>query len=368
MDDAAFMRRALELARKGWGTVSPNPMVGAVIVRDGRIIGEGYHRKRGEAHGEINALDNAVEAVEGATLYVNLEPCSHYGRTPPCALAIIKAGIKRVVTAMEDPNPRVSGMGIRMMRKAGIHVEVGLMEEEARRLNEIFIKYITTSYPFVVQKSAVTLDGKTAAVSGASGWITGEASREYVHNLRCGMAGIMVGIGTVLKDDPRLTARPKHGKGKDPHRIIVDSNGNIPLDSRVITVNSDAKTIVAATRNISEEKEKELVLRGVEVIKTEDQAGRVDLKELMMILHRKEIDGILLEGGGTLNYSMHRLGLVDKVMYFIAPKIIGGREAPTSVDGEGIDSLDRSVVLEGIVSRPVGGDLLVEGYVKKGRF
>lgn len=368
MDDEAYMKRVLELAKKGWGTTSPNPMVGAVIVKNGKIIGEGYHERPGEAHAEINALNSISDRTDGAAIYVNLEPCSHYGRTPPCAKALIKAGIKRAVIAMKDPNPRVAGRGIDMMREAGIRVEVGLMEQEARILNEVFIKYITTPYPFIVQKSAVTLDGKTATATGASRWITGEDARKYVHKIRSGMKGIMVGIGTVLNDNPRLTARLKGEKGKDPHRIIVDSRGHIPLDSNVITVKSNAKTIVATTNRMSARKEDELMDMGVEVIKVEEDASRrVDLERLMRILHRREIDGILLEGGGTLNFSMHLLGLVDKVIYFIAPKIIGGKDAPTSVDGKGFSSLSQEVKLEKVSSRLIGNDLFIEGYVRKGR-
>lgn len=359
------MGRALELAKKGWGSTSPNPMVGAVIVKDGRIIGEGYHRRRGEAHAEVNALDSAVESVEGATLYVNLEPCSHYGKTPPCTRAIIRAGIKKVVVSMVDPNPRVAGKGINELRQAGIQVEVGLLEEEARKLNEVFIKYITTPYPFVIQKSAVTLDGKTATVSGDSRWITGEPAREYVHRLRSKMAAIMVGIGTVLKDNPRLTVRLEGETGKDPHRVIVDSAGRIPVDSNVITVQSNAKTIVATTSRMPADKEKQLVERGVEVIRADGSDGRVDLERLMRILHGQEIDGVLLEGGGTLNYSMHCLGLVDKILYFIAPKIIGGKVAPTSVDGAGLPKLASAVRLERVSTVFVGNDLLVEAYVGK---
>jgi diaminohydroxyphosphoribosylaminopyrimidine deaminase/5-amino-6-(5-phosphoribosylamino)uracil reductase len=365
MEDKFFMKRALELAEKGWGTTSPNPMVGAVIVKDGRIIGEGYHRKRGEAHAEINALRSVKGSVEGAILYVNLEPCSHYGRTPPCALAVVQSGIKKVVVSMLDPNPLVAGKGIKIMREAGIEVDVGLLEKEARRLNEVFIKYISTPYPFVVQKSAVTLDGKIATTGGKSKWITGEAARGYVHYLRRGMSGIMVGINTVLKDNPSLTARLKGKKGGDPHRIIVDSCGRIPIDSKVITIESDAKTIVATTEKMPHQKEKELLSRGVEIIRTESVGGRVDLEKLMRILHDMEIDGVLLEGGGGINYSMHRLGLVDKVIYFVAPKILGGKDAPTSVEGEGFEELSQSVVLNRVECSFVGEDVVIQGYVRK---
>jgi diaminohydroxyphosphoribosylaminopyrimidine deaminase/5-amino-6-(5-phosphoribosylamino)uracil reductase len=260
--DEKFMERAIELAKMGWGRTNPNPLVGAVLVKDGRIIAEGFHRALGKSHAEVDAFDNAAEDISGSNLYVNLEPCSHYGRTPPCAKAIIDANIKKVVIAMADPNPKVSGRGIKMLRDAGIEVKVGVLENEALKLNEIFINYIVKKKPFVIMKSAVTLDGKIATVSGDSKWITGEESRNYVHVIRDRVSAIMVGINTVLKDNPSLTTRRIDKEGKDPIRIIVDSRGILPEDSNVIKSDSKAGVILATTSCIPKEKEERLIERG----------------------------------------------------------------------------------------------------------
>ncbi|MFZ5974827.1 MAG: bifunctional diaminohydroxyphosphoribosylaminopyrimidine deaminase/5-amino-6-(5-phosphoribosylamino)uracil reductase RibD [Bacillota bacterium] len=359
-----YMQRALELAKKGWGRTNPNPLVGAVVVKDGSIVAEGYHEKLGRAHAEVSAFAHAQGDVSGGTLYVSLEPCSHYGRTPPCAEAIIQKGIGRVVVAMEDPNPLVAGRGIRMLREAGIDVTVGVLEAQAKKLNEIFIKYITKKKPFVIMKAAMTLDGKIASVTGDSRWVTGESARQHVHHIRDRVAAIMVGINTVLSDDPSLTTRLAAKKGKDPVRIVVDSRGRIPLRSRVIETESEAGLILATTTAIDAEKEKHLIEKGVRVIKAGGAEGRVDLNKLMDALYALEIDSVLLEGGGGLNAGALQAGIVDKATVFIAPKIIGGRDAKTPVEGAGIQRMQDAVRLEDVSVQRFGEDILVEGYIQ----
>jgi diaminohydroxyphosphoribosylaminopyrimidine deaminase/5-amino-6-(5-phosphoribosylamino)uracil reductase len=362
-NDEKLMERAIELAKMGWGRTNPNPLVGAVFVKDGRVIAEGFHRALGKSHAEVDALDNAAEDVSGSTLYVNLEPCSHYGRTPPCAKAIIDANLKKVVVAMLDPNPKVSGRGIKMLRDAGIEVKVGVLENEALKLNEIFINYIVNKKPFVIMKSAVTLDGKIATASGDSKWITGEDARNYVHVIRDRVSAIMVGINTVLKDNPSLTTRRTDKEGRDPIRIIVDSKGILPEDSNVINGDSKAGVILATTSGIDEKKEERLSQRGIKVIKADDTDKRVNLQVLMDELYKLEIDSVLLEGGGTLNSSAISSGIVNKVMYFIAPKIIGGKNAPTSVEGDGADKMNKALMIRDISIRKYGDDILLEGYL-----
>lgn len=359
-----YMKRALELAKGGWGRTNPNPLVGAVIVNNGEIIAEGYHKALGGAHAEVDAFNNAKQGVKGGRLYVNLEPCSHYGRTPPCAQTIIEAGISKVVVAMEDPNPKVSGRGIKMLRDAGIEVIVGVLEREASLLNEIFIQYITHKRPFVIMKTAMTLDGKIACTSGDSKWISGESSRQQVHVVRDRVAAIMVGINTVLVDNPALTTRISSGKGKDPIRIVVDSKGLIPVNSQVINVESSAGIILATTSLIESEKEKQLLKKGVRIIKLDGQGGHVDLIKLMEELYKLEIDSVLLEGGGDLSAAALNSGIVDKAMFFIAPKIIGGKEAKTPVEGSGILLMKNAIKLEDISISRFDDDILIEGYVK----
>ncbi len=362
--DENYMRRALELAEGGWGRTNPNPLVGAVIVRDGEIIAEGCHEKLGGAHAEVAAFRNAKREVGGGTLYVNLEPCSHYGRTPPCTEAIIKAGISKVVIAMEDPNPKVCGRGISALKNAGIETVVGVLEKEAKRLNEIFIKYVTQKKPFVIMKAAMTLDGKIASAAGDSRWISGESSRRQVHLIRDRVSAIMVGINTVLTDNPSLTTRLDSKSGKDPVRIIVDSRGKIPVDSRVINSGSAAGVILATTSAIGDEKEKILTDMGVRIFKLDGAQGHVDLARLMEELHRTEIDSVLLEGGGGLNAAALSSEAVDKVMVFIAPKVIGGRDAKTPVEGEGIQFMKDALELRDLSISRFDEDILIEGYVK----
>lgn len=359
--DQQYMRRAIELAKKGEGYTKPNPLVGAVIVKDNKIIGEGYHQFYGGPHAEINAFRNALEDVKGGKMYVTLEPCSHYGKTPPCALAIVESGIKEVVIGMKDPNPLVAGRGIRILEEAGIKVTCEVLEEEVKELNEIFIKYITTKLPFVIMKTAMTLDGKIAAHTGDSKWITNELSRQYVHKIRNKVSAIMVGIGTVLTDDPMLTTRLEDKEGADPIRVIVDSYGRIPLEAKVLNIDSEAKTIIAVTEKASKEKIKKIESKGAEVLIIPEKNNKVDLKHLMKELGERDIDSILLEGGSTLNYSALNEGIVDKVISFVAPKIIGGGKAKTPVGGEGREYMKDAIALENIKVSRFGEDVVIQG-------
>ena len=361
--DEMFMREALRIARNAEGRTSPNPLVGAVIVRDGIIVAEGWHRKAGTPHAEVHALRMAGDLAKGATLYVTLEPCAHVGRTGPCAVAVRDAGIRRVVVAMSDPNPLVAGKGIQILRDAGVEVTVGVCEAEARQLNEVFLHWITTGQPFVVLKTAMTLDGKIATASGASKWITGEAARLRVHELRDRYDAILAGIGTALADDPSLTTRLPDRTGKNPVRIIVDSNARLPLTSNVVT-DGQAQTIVAVTEAAPEERVAALRAHGVDVL-TCGTGSHVDLVQLMQELGRREIASVLVEGGGTVNFSLLAAGLVDKVHAFVAPKIVGGRTAKTPVEGEGFAQLADSVQLTQLTAESVGGDVLLTGYVER---
>ncbi|MGB7365412.1 MAG: bifunctional diaminohydroxyphosphoribosylaminopyrimidine deaminase/5-amino-6-(5-phosphoribosylamino)uracil reductase RibD [Carnobacterium jeotgali] len=358
-----YMRMALDLARKGKGWTTPNPLVGAIIVKGGRVIGQGYHQKYGQPHAEVNAIASAKEDVTGATLYVTLEPCSHFGKTPPCSDLLIDKNIKRVVVGTLDPNPLVAGKGIERLRSNGIEVVTGVLEEESQKLNEIFIKYIVTKEPFVVMKNAMSLDGKIATVTGESQWISGESSRKQVHSLRHELAGIMVGIETIIKDDPQLTSRTLNSR--NPIRIVVDSQLRIPIASKVLTQQDKAKTIVATTRRANKEKLDTLKQMGIEVLVTKEKSGRVDLQELMKLLGAKGIDSILLEGGANLNFSALEEGIVDKIQSYIAPKIIGGKEAKTAVEGAGVHSLKNAFQIDRMTPVMVGEDLFVEGYIIK---
>lgn len=361
--DKFYMKRAIELSKLGEGYTYPNPLVGAVIVKNGEIIGEGYHKCFGGPHAEINAFNNATESVEGAIMYVTLEPCSHYGKTPPCAKAIVEKGIKKVVIGMKDPNELVSGRGIKLLEENGIEVIQGVCSEEVERLNEIFIKYITTKLPFCILKTAMTLDGKISTVTGDSKWISSEASREYVHKIRHRVSGIMVGVGTVLQDDPSLTTRLKNSKGRDSARIIVDTRAIVPLDAKVLNLNSDAKTIIATTDLADMKKIEKLEAKGAEVLVVPSSHNKVDLHQLMVQLGKLGIDSILLEGGSELNYSALESGIVDKVISFIAPKIIGGVGAKTPVGGRGISDLKDAIYLKDIILSRIEDDIVVEGYL-----
>ncbi len=358
------MKLALQLAKRGRGKTRPNPMVGAVIVKNSRIVATGYHRKAGQPHAEAIALASAGPKVKGATLYLNLEPCCHTDkRTPPCTKAIIASGIKRVVVAMKDPNPKVTGRGIRELTQARIKVTTGLLGSEANRLNEVFAKWITIGRPFVTMKVAASLDGKIASATGESRWITGEKARAYVHQLRNEVDAVMVGIGTVLADDPRLTARLAGKKGYDPIRIVVDSQLRIPLESKILHLHSFARTILATTKQASNEKIQKIEKLGAQVLVMEDSNGRVNLTALMKELGRIKITNLLLEGGSELNASMLCEGLVDKVIFLIAPKIIGGQNAKSAVGGQIARPLSQAFKVSDLQISRLGEDLLIQGYL-----
>jgi len=351
-----YMRMALELAKKGEGKVNPNPMVGAVIVKNDKVVGSGFHQKYGGFHAERNAILNCSENLEGAELYVTLEPCCHYGKTPPCTEIIIHSGIKKVVVGCIDNNPLVENKGVRILRDNGIEVVTGVLEKECRKLNEVFFHYIKYKTPFVIMKYAMTADGKIATKTGHSKWITGEEARLYVHQIRNRLSGIMVGIGTVIKDNPLLTCRIENGV--NPTRIICDSSLRIPLDSNIVKTSGEVNTIVASGCNYDRDKKRALEEKNVHVISTETE--QVDLKALMTVLGKMEIDSVLLEGGGTLNYSALKQGIVNKVYAYIAPKIFGGEFAKTPVCGLGIENADEAFRLEIENIKTIGKDIFIE--------
>ncbi|MFD3155471.1 bifunctional diaminohydroxyphosphoribosylaminopyrimidine deaminase/5-amino-6-(5-phosphoribosylamino)uracil reductase RibD [Haloimpatiens sp. FM7330] len=360
------MKRAIQLSKEGIGYTSPNPLVGAVIVKNQKIIGEGYHEFYGGAHAEVNAFNNASTDVKGATMYVTLEPCSHYGKTPPCAKSIVEKGISKVVIGMKDPNPLVSGKGIEILKSNGIEVVTGVLEEEIKKLNEIFIKYIMTNIPFCILKTAMTLDGKICTKTGDSKWISNEKSREYVHKLRHRVSGIMVGIGTVLEDNPSLTTRLQGVKVSDPTRIIVDTSARIPLESKVLNLESKSKTIIATTEMAYKDKLDAIKQKGAEIIITPLKNGKVDLQYLIKELGKRNVDSILLEGGGQLNYSALNEEVVDKVISFISPKIIGGTGSKTPVGGDGKEKIKDAFMLKDIKLIKFNEDIMIEGYLRKG--
>lgn len=360
--DRKYMARALQLALRGAGHTRPNPMVGAVLVKDGRIIGEGWHKQYGGPHAEVNAFASATEDPEGATLYVSLEPCSHYGKTPPCADLIIRKKVARVVAALEDPNPLVSGRGFRKLRANGIRVTVGVLAEEARHINDVFLTYVTRKRPFVLYKAAMSLDGKIACHTGESQWISSEKSREEVQRLRGILSGIMVGAGTVIADDPRLTCRME--EYENPARIIVDGKLRVPVESRIF--HEPGRNIILTTSEAYPEKKKALENLGVEMIEADsEEPGKVDLKSAMLALGIKGIDGILLEGGPTLAASALEAGIIDAVRFYIAQKIIGGREAPSPFAGIGAAHMNEVVPLTDAVYGTSGDDLWIQAYIQR---
>lgn len=358
-----YMRQALNLAEKGRGNVSPNPLVGAVIVKEEKIIGQGYHPAYGEAHAEIYALKQAGNKAKDATLYVTLEPCCHYGKTPPCVDAIIKSGIKKVIVAMVDPNPLVSEQGIKKLRENGIEVEVGILEEEAKKLNEVFIKYITTKMPFVTLKIAMTLDGKIASYTGDAKWISGEASRRKVHQLRGEVEAIMVGSGTVLADNPMLTARGQE-IFTQPRRIVLDSRLQIPLDAKLVQTAKEFSTIVITSQNADNKKIKALQAKKVEVWEMLLRDNHIDLFSVMKKLGEMRIDSVLLEGGSTIGFAAIQAGIVDKIQIYIAPKLLGGEKAKTALGGQGIAKIKDAVDVKNWSIQMMGKDILIEGYLK----
>ncbi|MBA7665819.1 Riboflavin biosynthesis protein RibD [subsurface metagenome] len=360
------MEQALSLARLALGQVSPNPAVGAVVVKNNVVVGQGYTQPVGSWHAEVLALNQAVDKARGAVMYVTLEPCCHHGHTPPCTQAIIAAGISEVHLAMLDPNPLVSGRGEDDLEREGIKTYLGEHEEEAREINEAYIKFITVGMPFVTAKFALSLDGKIATKSGDSKWISGEDARKYVHNLRYISDAIMAGVNTILIDDPRLTCRCG-GRGgivrKQPLRVIVDSKGRTPLTARVFS--EPGNTLLALSRFVTSEEAAAFVGVGAELLELPSEEGQVDLEELLKALSKRGITSVLVEGGGILLGSLFDLGLVDKAIVFIAPIIIGGREAKTAVGGNGVDKVVDSFKLERVSFQRFSEDLMVSGYIKE---
>ena len=363
-EDIEYMRRAMELAERGVGFTNPNPMVGAVIVKGGKVIGEGWHERCGEWHAERNAFKNCTVPAEGATMYVTLEPCCHYGKTPPCTEAIIEHGIARVVVGMEDPNPLVAGKGIALLREARIEVVCGVEEEALREQNRVFLKYISTKLPWVAMKTAMTLDGKIATRTGDSKWITGAEARAYVHELRHRFMAIVVGIGTAVADDPLLNCRIEGRGVRQPIRVVVDSNARLSLDSQLVKTAGEYRTIVAHTRFAPEESVKALREAGVEMLLCKEKEGLVDVRNLLELLGQSGIDSILLEGGGSLNYTFLAEGLADELYAFIAPKIVGGMNAKTPVEGAGMEKMADAINLELENVLNVGHDVLLKLKVK----
>lgn len=363
MNDRQYMQRALDLAAKGAGFVSPNPMVGAVVVKDGQVIGEGYHQAAGGPHAEVHALNAAGSSARGATLYVTLEPCNHFGRTPPCTEKIITAGIRRIVVAMADPNPKVKGGGNDYLKAQGIEVACGVCQEDARKLNESFIKSITTGLPFVILKMAATLDGRIATRTGDARWVTGEAARARVHAMRHAMDAIMVGIGTVAADDPSLTTRLKSGRGVDPVRVILDTHLKLNPAARLLASGSNAATYVVCAPDAGSQKKQRLMEKGAEILEIPLRDGYIDLSHLMMRLGRMGITSILVEGGGQVAAGALNSGIVDKVALFYAPKLLVSDQGVPMCRGEGPVKMKDALALKNVDVSRVGEDILVEGYL-----
>lgn len=361
MKDSEYMRLALRLAQKGRGFVNPNPMVGAVLVKDGRIIGQGFHERYGAPHAERNALASCTESPEGAVLYVTLEPCCHDGKTPPCTEAILQSGIRRVVIGSRDPNPLVAGNGSKQLCEQGIEVVEGVLKAECDKLNEAFFHFIQTGLPYVVMKYAMTMDGKTATYTGASKWITGEAARRRVHEDRLRYSAVMVGIGTVLADDPLLTCRIEGGR--NPLRILCDTHLRLPLSSQILLTAQEVPTLIA-TACTDAEAQRPYRNAGCRILPLPLKAGHLDLNELMIKLGEERIDSILLEGGGSLNWSALQAGMVNKVQAYIAPKLFGGASGKTPVAGMGVPRPEDAVFLDNSTVALLGEDILIESEVK----
>lgn len=361
--DAAFMKQALRLARKGLGRTSPNPMVGALVVRKGIVVGQGYHQKAGGPHAERIALIEAGGKAKGATLYLNLEPCNHFGRTPPCTQMILEMGIKKVVFGMADPNPTVKGGGAEMLRSHGIEVVQGVREQDCRRLNEFFIKWISTGLPFVILKAAISLDGRIATRTGDSKWISNERSRLLVQQMRNQVDGVLVGIGTVMEDDPLLTVRLSKGKIKDPLRIVIDPRLRISPTARIL--GGYKKTLIVTGREVPISKKKALESKGVEILSLPDRERRISIKDLLVQLGQRGITSLLVEGGTEIFGSFISEGQMDKLVLFIAPCLIGGQKAKGMIGGTGVSRITEAVRFKEMKVKPWAGDILVEAYVEK---
>ncbi len=361
-----FMECALSLAKLALGYTSPNPAVGAVIVKEEDIIGLGYTQPPGSTHAEVMALSQAGAKARGATMYVTLEPCCHYGYTPPCTKTIIDAGISKVHIAILDPNPLVSGQGVKELEKAGVKIYLGECEQGAYELNEAYIKFITTGLPFVIAKFAMSLDGKLATKSGDSKWISSDEARKYIHNLRHTVDAIMVGINTVMIDNPKLTARSSSGKGGkmklQPLRVIVDGKGRVPLTAQIFK--EPGNVLIAASDSLNIQKVDDLGKVGAETVQLPTKEGLVDLEELLRMLGRRKVTSILVEGGGALLGSLFDQGLVDKVLAFVSPIIIGGDEAKTVVGGKGVSKVAEALQLNRIKVEKFDNTILISGYTK----
>lgn len=363
--DEKYMQLALDLAASAKGNTNPNPLVGAVIVKNDIIVGTGLHRKAGEPHAEVHAFRMAGEHAKNATLYVTLEPCSHFGKTPPCANLVKESGVSRVVIAMQDPNPTVAGRGIQLLRDAGIAVEVGVLEQQARRLNERFIHNMLTKRPFVISKFAMTVDGKIATYTGHSKWVTGDAAREDVHHIRHEVDGILVGVGTVIADNPSLTTRLSDGYGKDPTRIIMDSLLRTPLDANVINT-EEAPTILVCSNEVSQEKVDSFTNKGLTVLSIEKNEHGLNIDEMLARLYEHGITDILLEGGSKVNASFLQQGAIDKYVIYIAPKVLGGNLSLTPFAGDNHSFMNEAWDIEFASFDKVGEDLRIIAYPKQG--
>ncbi|MFH0839207.1 MAG: bifunctional diaminohydroxyphosphoribosylaminopyrimidine deaminase/5-amino-6-(5-phosphoribosylamino)uracil reductase RibD [Candidatus Omnitrophota bacterium] len=364
----AFMKLAKALALKGLGRTSPNPIVGCVLVKNGKIVAKGYHRKAGCAHAEIEALNDAKKKhidLTNVTMYVSLEPCCHFGKTPPCTDAIVKNGIKRIVIGMKDPNPLNNGKGIAVLKKAGINVTLGILEDELRKINLPFIKFIQKQLPYVAVKIAASLDGKIATKTGDSKWITNEYSRSFVHRLRGSADAILVGRATILRDDPLLDCRAKERiLLKQPIKIVLDEKLKIPLSSNIFSSNSPARTIIATTKKASYKRATYFTrLTNVELLYCRAKSGVIDLKDLMKKLAQKGMLYILVEGGGTTIASFFKERLVDELYLFISPKIIGGKNAPTPVEGSGIKKIKDALIVNNVTVKRFNNDVLIHAFV-----
>jgi diaminohydroxyphosphoribosylaminopyrimidine deaminase/5-amino-6-(5-phosphoribosylamino)uracil reductase len=365
MTDEKFMQRALDLARKGYGTASPNPMVGAVVVKNGKIVGEGFHEKPGSPHAEVFALNEAGKKARGATLFVTLEPCNHQGRTPPCTQKVLASGVAEVVCAMKDPNPLVAGGGLEMLAEQGVKTRCGVLEQEARRLNEAFITWICTGRPFVTAKCAATLDGRIATRTGDSKWISNEKSRAFAHWLRFGADAILVGAGTMRADNPRLTVRLEGDAKKNPHKVVIDPNLTTPPDARVLHGDDDSATYLFCGPHAPQGRRAALAGEGAQIICVPEKDGRLALGSVLDELGRRRIASILLEGGAQVLGAAFREGLVDKVFFFFAPKILGGDDGTPITSGAGAGLIADCTQLFDISVHRFDDDVCIEGYIKK---
>jgi len=360
MNHEYYMKMAIKLARKAKGKTSPNPYVGAVVVKRGKILGRGYHAKAGLAHAEVAALDQAGENAKGATLYVTLEPCAHFGRTPPCTGRVINSGLKEVIIGMQDPNPLNNGRGINILRQHGIKVEVGFLEEELKKLNEVFLKYIIKRIPFVTVKVAQSLDGRIATRTGDSKWITSDASRSFAHRIRQDYDATMVGVNTILRDNPKLDA---WFSKKHPIKVVVDSQLSTPADANIFSGSNKVIIVTLPIEPGRETENRNILAQKATILEVREKSGQINLRDMLKKRAQMEITNILVEGGGTLNGALFDEGLVDKFQFFISPKVIGGKDALGAIMGRGVSCMDKVAKLKDIKLRRFDKDFLIEGHV-----